>query len=194
MFKDTDRELARLSEELLMAEQEDDNDQYEEEEDYEDYDEEFEEAYEEEYEEDYEDDYEDEAQAPPEYIYDDTRAARGPAVYQNYSNDYGSCKSICQKLDYSVNVFHLISTPPNTQVALTYTVGAFSIGLVLLFVEVPPKTEVDSTLTLYSIGTIISIPPKTALALITTSSVIIAPLKSISIPPKTALAPVPEKF
>lgn len=93
MFKDTDRELARLSEELLMAEQEDESDQYEEEEDYEDYDEEFDEefdeAYEEEYEEDYGDDYEDEAQAPPEYIYDDTRAARGPAVYQNYSNDYG---------------------------------------------------------------------------------------------------------
>ena len=91
MFKDTDRELARLSEELLMAEQEDDNDQYEEEEDYEDcdeeFDEEFDEAYEEEYEEDYGDDYEDEA--PPEYIYDDTRAAQGPAVYQNYSNDYG---------------------------------------------------------------------------------------------------------
>ena len=89
MFKDTDRELARLSEELLMAEQEDESDQYEEEEDYEDYDEEVDEEFDEAYEEENEEEYGDEEQAPPEYIYDDTRAAQGPAVYQNYSNDYG---------------------------------------------------------------------------------------------------------
>ena len=85
MFKDTDEALARLAEELLKAEDETEAEEvYEEEEYEEDYDEDFEEDYEEEYEEDQEED-----EVPPEYIYDDTRAARGPAVYQNYSNDYG---------------------------------------------------------------------------------------------------------
>ena len=83
MFKDTDQELARLSEELLMAEEEEAFDEYEEEEDYE----EFDECYEEE--EYVEEAYEEQEEAPPEYIYEDTRAAQGPAVYQNYSNDYG---------------------------------------------------------------------------------------------------------
>ena len=58
-------------------------------EDYEDYDEEVDEEFDEAYEEENEEEYGDEEQAPPEYIYDDTRAAQGPAVYQNYSNDYG---------------------------------------------------------------------------------------------------------
>lgn len=69
MFKDTDQELARLEAELLKeeepvmeAEQPDADD--------------FEEA-------------EEELLPPPEYFYEDTRAADGPAVYQNYSNDYG---------------------------------------------------------------------------------------------------------
>ena len=66
MFKDTDQELARLEAELLK-----------------------EEAPETEaLEEDCFDETEEEM-LPPEYYYEDTRAADGPAVYQNYSNDYG---------------------------------------------------------------------------------------------------------
>ena len=85
MFKDTDEALARLAEELLRAEDETEAEEVCEEEEYEeDYDEDFDEDYEEDYDEDQEED-----EVPPEYIYDDTRAARGPAVYQNYSNDYG---------------------------------------------------------------------------------------------------------
>jgi hypothetical protein len=71
MFKDTDKELARLEAALLEAEEEG---VFDEEEEYP--------------EEDYEEENEDE-DAPPEYFYDDTRPAQGPGVYQNYSNDYG---------------------------------------------------------------------------------------------------------
>lgn len=75
MFKDTDQELARLEAELLKEEETDEF--YPEE--TEDYDPEEENFYPEE---------EPEAE-PVEYDYEDTRAADGPAVYQNYSNDYG---------------------------------------------------------------------------------------------------------
>ena len=74
MFKDTDEELSRLSSELLKAEEE------------EDYEEEYDEEYDEE---SYEEEPYQEEEALPEYDYEDTRAAQGPAVYQNYSNDYG---------------------------------------------------------------------------------------------------------
>ena len=84
MFKDTDEALARLEAELLREEE------YEEEYDEEEYDEE-------EYEE-YDDTFEEEAEElPPEnpstlsadLLYDDTRPAAGPVVYQNFSNNYG---------------------------------------------------------------------------------------------------------
>lgn len=65
MFKDTDQELARLEAELLKEEAP---------------------VVEEETDEEY---LEEEIIPPPEYFYEDTRAADGPAVYQNYSNDYG---------------------------------------------------------------------------------------------------------
>ena len=77
MFKDADRELARLEAALLEAEEEEAFDEAE------DPEEEYEEEFYDEYEEDQPE------QAPPEYFYDDTRPAQGPAVYQNYSNDYG---------------------------------------------------------------------------------------------------------
>ena len=74
MFKDTDQELARLEAELLKVEEPDTD---------------YAEDLEEEYEEDYEDQYEEAEEELPEYYYQDTRAADGPGVYQNYSNDYG---------------------------------------------------------------------------------------------------------
>lgn len=79
MFKDTDRELARLEAELLKEAPEDScepDDYYESDDDSCDPD---------------EISMEPEAveEAPPEYFYEDTRAAQGPAVYQNYSNAYG---------------------------------------------------------------------------------------------------------
>lgn len=92
MFNDRDRELERLSEALLRADEDDESPEDDEDEegcDDEDYDDEGydEEDYDEE---DYDDeDDEDEEVVPPEYIYDDTRAAQGPAVYQNFSNGYG---------------------------------------------------------------------------------------------------------
>lgn len=80
MFKDTDQELARLEAELLKVEEPDT-----------DYEDDPDEEYEEEYIGEDEEEYEEEpAQEDlPEYYYLDTRAADGPAVYQNYSNDYG---------------------------------------------------------------------------------------------------------
>lgn len=80
MFKDTDQELARLEAELLKVDEpdtdfEDEYEEYEETEDPEDY-------------KDYGEAGPDEDDLP-EYYYQDTRAAKGPAVYQNYSNDYG---------------------------------------------------------------------------------------------------------
>lgn len=80
MFKDTDQELARLEAELLKVEEPDT-----------DYEDDPDEEYEEESIGEDEEEYEEEpAQEDlPEYYYLDTRAADGPAVYQNYSNDYG---------------------------------------------------------------------------------------------------------
>lgn len=72
MFKDTDEALARLEAELLRE------DEYEEEE--------------------YDDTFEEEAEELPpakpntlsaDLLYDDTRPAAGPVVYQNFSNNYG---------------------------------------------------------------------------------------------------------
>ena len=80
MFKDTDQELARLEAELLKVDgpDADTEEEYEEYEDTEDPD-------------PYDDcgEAEPEEDDLPEYYYQDTRAAKGPAVYQNYSNDYG---------------------------------------------------------------------------------------------------------
>ena len=79
MFKDTDEALARLEAELLREE-------------------EYEKEYDEEEYEEYDDTFEEEAEElPPEnpstlsadLLYDDTRPAAGPVVYQNFSNNYG---------------------------------------------------------------------------------------------------------
>ena len=90
MFNDAKRELERLSEELLKEDDEETPEEGEEEEYYDDADED--EYDEEDYDEDAYDEEEDteEDDVPPEYMYEDTRAAQGPAVYQNYSNGYGS--------------------------------------------------------------------------------------------------------
>lgn len=76
MFKDTDKALARLEAELLR---EDEKTQP--------LPEEVQEAYD--YEEVFETEPEEEPDLPPEYIYTDTRAADGPVIYQNFSNNYG---------------------------------------------------------------------------------------------------------
>ena len=79
MFKDTDEALARLEAELLREE-------------------ECEEEYDEEEYEEYDDTFEEEAEELPpakpntlsaDLLYDDTRPAAGPVVYQNFSNNYG---------------------------------------------------------------------------------------------------------
>lgn len=75
MFKDADKELARLEAALLETEEESC--------------EEAEEYPQEEYEEDYCDEEPEGEDTPPEYFYEDTRPAQDPGVYQNYSNDYG---------------------------------------------------------------------------------------------------------
>lgn len=84
MFNDAKKELERLSEELLKEDQDEEVQEDGEEEEY--FDDEDEEIFDDE---DYDEDCDDEDAAPPEYVYEDTRAAQGPAVYQNYSNDYG---------------------------------------------------------------------------------------------------------
>lgn len=87
MFNDAKRELERLSEELLREEEDEEIPEDSEEEEYYDEEDFDEEDFDEE---DYdEEDFDEEDDAPPEYIYEDTRAAQGPAVYQNYSNGYG---------------------------------------------------------------------------------------------------------
>lgn len=69
MFKDTDQELARLEAELLREDTQEAS---------------FQEA------DAYDDAYDEPEDAPlPEDAYSDTRPARGPVVYQNYSNQYG---------------------------------------------------------------------------------------------------------
>lgn len=75
MFKDADKELARLEAALLEAEEEvlDEAEEYPQEE----------------YEEEYCEEEPEAEDAPPEYFYEDTRPAQDPGVYQNYSNDYG---------------------------------------------------------------------------------------------------------
>ena len=148
MFKDTDQELARLSEELLMAEQEEDLDEYEDEEAYDN------EEYEDEYEDDeYVDDEYEEEDAPPEYIYDDTRAARGPAVYQNYSNDYGrnlrnyasgyrayNSDDCDEDLDaFSEEVYEGPEERSNTGLLILACVLATILGAVMLFVVLKYK-------------------------------------------------------
>lgn len=148
MFKDTDQELARLSEELLMAEQEEDLDEYEDEEAYDD------EEYEDEYEDDeYVDDEYEEEEAPPEYIYEDTRAARGPAVYQNYSNDYGrnlrnyatgyqayNSDECDEDLDaFSEEVYEGPEERSNTGLLILACVLATILGAVMLFVVLKYK-------------------------------------------------------
>ena len=62
---------------------------------------------------------------------------------------------------------------------------------ILLLPSTPPKILVEVILTFTSLGTRIVIPPKIALASITTSSLMIAFLKSHLIPPKTASNFVP---
>lgn len=73
MFKDTDEALARLEAELLREEE---TEEVIEEEDYL-------------YDEVLEDEPEEEPDLPPEFLYTDTRAADGPVIYQNFSNNYG---------------------------------------------------------------------------------------------------------
>ena len=73
MFKDTDEALARLEAELLREEE---IEEIAEEEDYL-------------YNEVLEDEPEEEPDLPPEFLYTDTRAADGPVIYQNFSNNYG---------------------------------------------------------------------------------------------------------
>lgn len=73
MFKDTDEALARLEAELLREEE---IEEVTEEEDYL-------------CEEVFEDEPEEEPDFPPEFLYTDTRAADGPVIYQNFSNNYG---------------------------------------------------------------------------------------------------------
>ena len=73
MFKDTDEALARLEAELLREEE---TEEVIEEEDYL-------------YDEVLEDEPEEEPNLPPEFLYTDTRAADGPVIYQNFSNNYG---------------------------------------------------------------------------------------------------------
>ena len=73
MFKDTDEALARLEAELLREEE---IEEIPEEEDYL-------------YDETFEDELEEEPDLPPEFLYTDTRAADGPVIYQNFSNNYG---------------------------------------------------------------------------------------------------------
>ena len=153
MFKDTDEALARLTEELLKAEEEDEAEDYEEE--YYEEEDLSEEEYDEDYDEDYEDeDYEeDEEQAPPEYIYDDTRAAQGPAVYQNYSNDYGrnlrnyasgyqayNSDDCDEDLDaFSEEVYEEPPEKDNTGLLVTACVLATILGAVVLFVVLKYK-------------------------------------------------------
>lgn len=71
MFKDTDKALARLEAELLKEEEP------------------AMPVPETEYEESPYDEAAEEDVLPPEFMYTDTRAASGPAVYQNFSNHYG---------------------------------------------------------------------------------------------------------
>ena len=73
MFKDTDEALARLEAELLREEE---IEEIPEEEDYL-------------YDETFADELEEEPDLPPEFLYTDTRAADGPVIYQNFSNNYG---------------------------------------------------------------------------------------------------------
>ena len=73
MFKDTDEALARLEAELLREEE---IEEVTEEEDYL-------------YDEVLEDEPEEKPDLPPEFLYTDTRAADGPVIYQNFSNNYG---------------------------------------------------------------------------------------------------------
>ena len=75
MFKDTDAALARLEAELLREEETKKLPQMEVIDDDEDWIEEPADEAEEE--------------LPPEFVYTDTRAADGPVIYQNYSNNYG---------------------------------------------------------------------------------------------------------
>lgn len=142
MFKDTQQELERLSEELLKAEEE----TFDEEEACED-----EESCQEEYEEEYEE--EEPAEAPPEYIYDDTRAAQGPAVYQNYSNDYGrglrnyasgyqayNSDECDEDLDtFSDEVYEEPPEKSNTGLMITACVLAAILGVVVLLVVLKYK-------------------------------------------------------
>lgn len=82
-----------------------------------------------------------------------------------------------------------MSTPPKTQLQFTYIVCLPS--LFFLLFSAPPKNEAELITTLTSSGTIISIPPNTALQLIRTSSLILTFLKSQSTPPNTAVKVVP---
>lgn len=146
MFKDTQQELERLSEELLKAEEEEE--EMTEEEEAED-----EEAYEEEYDEEYDEEEEEPDQAPPEYIYEDTRAAQGPAVYQNYSNDYGrglrnyasgyqayNSDDCDEDLDaFSDEIYEEPQEKNNTGLMITACVLAAILGIVVLFVVLKYK-------------------------------------------------------
>lgn len=75
MFKDTDEALARLEAELLKEEETKKLPLV------------ADAAEEEDWVEALPDDEEDDL--PPEYLYTDTRAADGPVIYQNFSNNYG---------------------------------------------------------------------------------------------------------
>jgi hypothetical protein len=140
MFKDTDRELARLEAALLEAEEEEILE--------EDPEEEYEEDYEEEYEEELYDDYEEDEDVPAEYFYTDTRPAHDPVAYQNYSNDYGRDQHVgatgyraynsddCDEdLDaFSEEVYEARDEGSNTGLLITACVLAAIFGGTVLFI------------------------------------------------------------
>ena len=140
MFKDTDRELARLEAALLEAEEEELLE--------EDPEEEYEEEYEDDYEEELYDEYGEQQDVPAEYFYNDTRPAHDPAVYQNYSNDYGresqssatgyrayNSDDCDEDLDaFSEEVYEAREDNSNTGLLITACVLAAIFGGMVLFI------------------------------------------------------------
>ena len=146
MFNDAKRELERLSEELLREEEDEEIPEDSEEEEYYDEEDFDEEDYDEE-------DFDEEDDAPPEYIYEDTRAAQGPAVYQNYSNGYGrnlrnyasgyrayNSDDCDEDLDaFSEDVYDAEDERSNTGLIVTACVLASILAGVMLFVVLKYK-------------------------------------------------------
>ena len=144
MFNDRERELERLSEALLQDDEDEESPEDGENEDG--YDEDYDEEY-------YEDEDYDEEVAPPEYIYDDTRAAPGPVAYQNFSNGYGRNKrngasgyraynsdDCDEDLDaFSQEVYEEPPEKSNLGLVITACVLATILGIVALFLVLQYK-------------------------------------------------------